>query len=183
MSPATYLNKTCDSLQDEFYNSFWISSAIHFEQDMILSSARRVSFHNSFSAFHLNKTCDSSTIHWTRCDSEQGQFLHRISQFLRLSILNKTLFLSKKGFFYYTFSISSLAHWTKKWMNTVAWLNEYSSMKEATRHGKGESAIRFLEHKLQLCQLSSSSSSSSSSSHLVGGWSLRREETRELATG
>jgi hypothetical protein len=70
-------------------------------------------------------------------------------------------------------------------MNTVAWLNEYSSMKEAMRHGKGEGALRFLEHKLQLCQLSSpsSSSSSSSSSHLVGGWSLRREETRELATG
>jgi hypothetical protein len=36
VSPATYLNKTCDSLQDEFYNSFCISSAIHFEQDMIL---------------------------------------------------------------------------------------------------------------------------------------------------
>jgi len=61
-------------------------------------------------------------------------------------------------------------------MNTVAWLNEYSSLKKAMTHGKGESAIRFLEHKLQLCQLSSSSSSSS---HLVGGWSLRREETRE----
>jgi hypothetical protein len=54
-------------------------------------------------------------------------------------------------------------------------MNEYSSLKEAMTHGKGESAIRFLEHKLQLCQLSSSSSSS----HLVGGWSLRREETRE----
>jgi hypothetical protein len=61
-------------------------------------------------------------------------------------------------------------------------MTEYSSMKEAMRHGKGESAIRFLEHKLQLCQLNSSSSCCSSS-HLVGGWSLRREESRELATG
>jgi hypothetical protein len=62
-------------------------------------------------------------------------------------------------------------------MNTVAWLNEYSSMKEAMRDGKGESPIRFLEHKLLLCQLSSSSS------HLVGVWSLRREETGEVVTG
>jgi hypothetical protein len=36
VSPASYLNKTCDSLQDEFYNSFYISLAIDFEQDMIL---------------------------------------------------------------------------------------------------------------------------------------------------
>jgi uncharacterized protein involved in tolerance to divalent cations len=93
--------------------------------------------------------------------------------------LNKASFLRTKGFFYYTFSISSLAHWTKKWTNTVAWLNEYSSMEEAMRHGKDQGALRFLEHKLQLCQLSSSSSSS----RLVGGWSLRREETREVVTG
>ncbi len=156
------------SKEEEFLQLFVNFFSHPFDQDMILLQQEGSPSTIVSSAFHLNKTCDSSTIHWTTCDSQQGEFLHQVSQFLQLSISDNTSFLSNKGFSYYTFSISSLAHWTKKWMNTVAWLNEYSSMKEAMRHGKGESAIRFLEHKLQLCQLSSSSSSSSS--HLVGGW-------------
>ncbi len=38
-------------------------------------------------------------------------------------------------------------------MNTVAWLNEYSSMKKARRHGKGESAIRFLNTNCNFANL------------------------------
>jgi hypothetical protein len=68
------------------------------------SSARRISSTIVSSAIHLNKTCASSTIHWRRCDSQQGEFLHQVSQFLQLSILNKTwFFFSKKGFFYNSF--------------------------------------------------------------------------------
>ncbi len=148
------------SKEEQFLQLFVNFFSHPFDQDMILLQQEGFPSTIVSSAFHLNKTCDSSTIHWTT-----WKFLHQVSEFLQLSISNKTSFLSNKGFFYYTFSISSLAHWTKEWMDTVAWLNEYSSMKEALRHGKGESAIRFLEHKLQLCQLSSSSSS-----HLVGGW-------------
>ncbi len=124
MSPATYFNKTCDSLRDEFYNSFWISSAIHFEQDMILLQQEGFPSTIVSSAIHLNKTCDSSIIHWTRCDSQQGEFLHQVSQFLQLSILNKISFLSNKGFFFLLHFLNFFTCPLNKEMN------EYSGMFE-----------------------------------------------------